>query len=161
MVTNSPSTERDVDSFASLQQRIATLEHQRDIAELTARYNDAWDTGDVDLWLDCFVAEGQFIQRGVPETKGLNALRAMITAMLPAGLVHLTMNHRITVADGHASQLARVILGQRSERREPGSSVWVTSGFYEDQLRATDDGWKFVSRTFRPDASLVGLPAWW
>jgi SnoaL-like domain len=149
------------DTIESLSLRIALLEHQRDIAELTARYNDAWDTGDIDSWLSCFVAEGEFIQDGVPQTKGYDALRTMVSAMIPAGLVHLTMNHRITVSGSLAEQHARVILGRRSERRQPGTSTWQTSGWYSDRLALTDGGWKFVSRTFSPDASLAGLPAWW
>ncbi|BBX62555.1 hypothetical protein MSAS_17290 [Mycobacterium saskatchewanense] len=145
----------------SLDARIAAIEDHIAIAELTSTYNDAWDNGDVEGWVDTFVPAGEFIQKGVPETKGHEALRKMVSAMIPAGLVHLTMNHRITIDGTHARQQARVILGRRSERREPGSSSWVTSGSYDDRLLLTDDGWRFVSRTFRPDASLAGMPKWW
>jgi hypothetical protein len=85
----------------------------------------------------------------------------MIAAMLPACLVHLTVDHRIRVDGDVAEQRARVIIGRRSPQRRPGSSEWVTAGSYVDKLRLTGSGWRFASRTFAPDASLSGLPAWW
>lgn len=146
---------------ADIVSRLSVLESKLEIMELTARYNDAWDNGRVEDWLDTFVPEGEFIMKGVPVTKGAPALRAMITAMRQARLVHLTVDHRIRVDGDVAEQRARVILGRRSPRRRPGSSEWVTAGSYVDELRRTESGWRFASRTFAPDASLSGLPAWW
>lgn len=146
---------------ADLAARLDVLESRFAITDLTARYNDAWDEGRVDDWVGTFVPEGEFVMKGVPETRGSDALRAMIGAMLPAGLVHLTVDHRVEVHGDVATQRARVILARRTPDRRPGSSQWVTGGAYEDELRRTPDGWRFVRRTFAPDASLVGLPAWW
>ena len=141
--------------------RLSVIESKFEIMELTARYNEAWDNGRVEDWIDTFVPDGEFIMKGVPVTKGAAALRAMITAMLPACLVHLTVDHRIHVDGDIAEQRARVILGRRSPQRRPGSSEWVTAGSYVDELRLTGSGGRFASRTFAPDASLSGLPAWW
>ena len=146
---------------AELGSRLALIESRLQIMELTARYNEAWDNGRVPDWVATFTPDGEFIMAGVPATKGESALRAMMTAMLPAGLVHLTVDHRIRVEGDTAEQRARVILGRRSPHRRPGSSQWVTAGGYVDQLRRTPDGWRFASRAFAPDASLSGLPSWW
>lgn len=144
-----------------LSSRLGVLESRFEIMELTARYNEAWDEGRVEDWVATFTPDGEFVMKGVPQTKGQQALRGMITAMLPVGFVHLTVDHQVTVDGEWAQQRARVILGRRSERREPGSSQWVTSGSYLDELCRTADGWRFVSRTFTPDSSLRDLPAWW
>jgi hypothetical protein len=141
--------------------RLSVIESRLEIMELTARYNDAWDNASVEDWIATFLPDGEFIMQGVPVTKGAAALRAMITAMLPAGLVHLTVDHRIRIAGEAAQQRARVILGRRSPHRRPGSSQWVTAGSYVDELSKTASGWRFASRTFAPDASLSGLPQWW
>jgi hypothetical protein len=148
-------------SPSSLEERVLALEHRNAIIELTAHYNEAWDDGHIDDWVATFVPDGEFVQKGVPQTKGHAALRLMITAMQPAGLVHLTVDQRVTVSGDSARQQARVVLGHRSPRREPGTSTWLTAGSYDDTLALTADGWRFVSRAFRPDASLVDLPSWW
>jgi uncharacterized protein (TIGR02246 family) len=144
-----------------LSSRLSVIESRFEIMELTAHYNDAWDNGNVADWISTFTPDGEFLMQGVPTTKGESALRAMIAAMLPAGLVHLTVDHRIRVEGDTAQQRARVILGRRSPQRRPGSSQWVVAGSYLDELRRTESGWRFASRAFAPDASLSGLPAWW
>lgn len=141
--------------------RLAMIESRFEIMELTARYNDAWDNGSVQDWVATFTPDGEFLMKGVPTTRGESALRAMMTAMIPAGLVHLTVDHRIRVEGDTAQQRARVIIGRRSPHRRPGSSQWLTAGSYLDELRRTGSGWRFASRAFAPDASLSGLPAWW
>lgn len=144
-----------------IEARLATMESRVEIMELTAGYNEAWDDGDVDAWVATFVPDGEFVMKGVPQTRGAAGLRGMIEAMLPVGFVHLTVDHRIDVEGDTARQRARVILGRRSPDRKPGSSQWVTTGSYDDALARTPDGWRFVSRTFAPDSSLSGLPSWW
>jgi uncharacterized protein (TIGR02246 family) len=148
-------------STSDLATRLAALESRFAITDLTARYNDAWDDGRVDDWVSTFTPDGEFVMKGVPQTRGPEALRAMIEAMVPVGFVHLTVDHRVEVHGEAATQRARVILARRAPDRRPGSSVWVASGSYDDELRSTPEGWRFVRRTFAPDASLAGLPAWW
>lgn len=146
---------------AGLAERVGLLEVRCAISELTARYNAAWDDGRVDEWIDTFTGDGEFVMKGVPQTKGPDSLRAMIESMIPVGFVHLTVDHQIDVRGDEAHQTARVILGRREPGRKPGSSSWVTSGSYSDDLRLTAGGWRFARRTFAPDASLSGLPKWW
>lgn len=148
-------------SMDSLADRVDSLESRFAITDLTARYNAAWDEGRVHDWVATFAEDGEFAMKGVPETRGPKALRHMIETMIPVGFVHLTVDQRVSVDGDTARQSARVILGRREESRRPGTSTWVTSGSYEDELRRTTEGWRFVRRAFAPDASLSDLPAWW
>ena len=65
---------------------LSALQSRFEIMELTARYNEAWDDGRVEEWIATFTPDGEFIMKGVPETKGPAALRAMIEAMIPVDL---------------------------------------------------------------------------
>jgi SnoaL-like domain len=85
----------------------------------------------------------------------------MVSAVQDAGLVHLTLNQYITVEGDNAHQDCYVILATRSPSRRPGTSQWVTSGRYRDELVREDGGWKFARREFAPDASIRSLPKWW
>lgn len=148
----------------SVEELLARLQVQEDknaIAEHTAFYNKCWDDGRLDDWVATFTPDGVFELGGAPDTVGLEALHAMITAMTSVGFVHMTLDHRIEVGGDQAVQHCTVLLGRRSAGREPGSSQWVTTGRYTDGLRRTPDGWRFTRRVFAPDASLRGLPQWW
>ncbi|MGE3448417.1 MAG: nuclear transport factor 2 family protein [Microbacteriaceae bacterium] len=95
-----------------------------------------------------------------PDTAGSAALLAMIRTMMPVGFVHLTMDHRITVAGDTATQECAVVLARRDPSRAPGTSRWVTTGRYHDELRRTAQGWRFARRAFSPESSLRDLPKW-
>lgn len=131
------------------------------IAEHTAFYNECWDDGHVDDWVATWTPDGRFVLPGAPDTVGHEALHRMIAAMAPARLVHLTMNPRIDLHGDTADHTCAVVLATRDPSRAPDTSRWLTAGRYRDQLVRTADGWRFAVRTFRPDASLGGLPKWW
>jgi hypothetical protein len=98
---------------------------------------------------------------GAPDTVGTAALRTMVAAMQEVGFVHLTLNQRIKVKEDRAQQDCYVVLATRSPTRRPGTSQWVTSGRYHDELVREDSGWKFARREFAPDSSIKSLPKWW
>lgn len=132
-----------------------------EIAEHTALYNQCWDDNATEDWVNTWTEQGVFRLPGAPDTVGKSALRTMIETMKIVGFVHLTMNPRITVDRDHATQTCAVLLGRREATRKPGTSQWVTTGRYHDQLVRTPSGWRFDEREFIPDASLKGLPSWW
>lgn len=143
------------------QRVLRTLLDRDEILELTARYNRTWDDGAFDDWVATWTDTGSFVLPGAPATVGAPALDRMVRAMASVGFVHLTMNHEIVVDRDAAHQTCAALLGTRDPSRAEGTSRWLTTGRYHDQLQRTGSGWRFQERRFVPDATLRALPKWW
>lgn len=148
-------------SIDGLAAQLQVLQAKIDIAEHTARYNECWDEGRHADWVRTWTDDGEFELPGAPPTAGPAALRRMVEAMAGAGLIHLTTNPQIEVRGDRATQTCPVVLAVRDPGRAAGSSRWLTTGRYHDELVRTDDGWRFGRRRFAPDSALTDLPQWW
>ncbi|MEZ0365898.1 nuclear transport factor 2 family protein [Mycobacterium sp. pUA109] len=121
------------------------------IRELSARYNLAADTRDLQAYADCFVADGAFEMVGLTRLQGHDALKAMISA-LDFPTLHVSNDALIdTDADGAVQTCALTIFA-----REPDSNnmVVLTTGRYSDRLVKTESGWRFVERIAKTDNDL-------
>ncbi len=147
-------------SAARLELRVQHLEDQLAIRELTAGYNQAFDEGRIEAWLDCFTDDAVFEITGAPPTIGRDRLRSLIEVIGTLGFVHHSLDHRVEVDGDTARQTCRLVLGYRDAQRAPDSSRWMNSGRYRDELVRTDAGWRFARRSFVPDAAFAGLPPW-
>lgn len=146
---------------SELNSRLAAVEDKFAILEHTAAYNEAWDDGRLEDWVNTWTADGVFALPGAPDTVGSAALLAMVSSMQEVGFVHISVNPRIRINGDTAHQDCYAILAKRSPTRRPGTSTWMTSGRYHDDLVRTPDGWRFARREFLPDASMGTLPKWW
>lgn len=117
------------------------------IGELTARYNRAFDDGEVDAWLDTFVEDGE-MQRDGRTWKGHDAL-ARLLQKVGWGTVHVTTDAIVEIDGDRARQWCTLVLLRRERDRRP--PVVLATGRYEDELRRTADGWRFVRRVASTD----------
>jgi uncharacterized protein (TIGR02246 family) len=144
----------------SLAERLREIEDRVAIRELTARYNRAIDDANADEFAATYTEDGRFwIGRDGRLTDGRRHLRNM-SKVAGFGMVHMTFDPIITIDGDTATQRCYAIIGRRTPERAPGSSQWVTSGCYTDDLVRTDDGWLFKQRVWEEDAVIEGLPDW-
>jgi ketosteroid isomerase-like protein len=129
-----------------------------EIRRLTCDYGFYWDTRDLDGYVGCFVPDGVMDPRpsdpNIPAAVGREAIRVLADSIISqqlgqdggGGSVHAQWNHRIDVSGDMATgtvyfmALGALIGGGRTE--------WL--GYYNDEYRRTDDGWKFVKRELFP-----------
>jgi hypothetical protein len=139
---------------------VARLLDRLAIDDLTSRYNELLDAMRIPELLELWTDDAEFRVEDGDEPVVVRGRDALSAFCLENGSdsVHLTMNAIAEIDGDVATQRCRIILGTRSAGREPGSSSWVTSAYYEDRLVRTADGWRFATRTFRADASLRMLP---
>lgn len=132
------------------------------IRELTARYNECFMEGMVDEWADTFTSDGVFelLHHDIPPTVGHERLRSLARTIGALGFAHHSVDHQIAIDGDRARQTCRLILAHRRPDRAPGSSAWLNSGRYRDELRRTPEGWRFTRRRFAADASFESLPEW-
>lgn len=120
------------------------------IRELTARYNQTFDGGDLEGWLDCFTEDIVFILGGKELGRGLDGMRKFGAEMQGKLQVrHLTTDAIIRVTGDTATQDVYLLLVDTS-----AGSAFKTSGCYADELRKTPDGWKFSKRVATLDGGL-------
>lgn len=121
----------------------AIYEDREAIRELTARYNLAADSRDLDAYAECFVADGAFEMVGLARLEGPAALKAMIGA-LDFPTLHVTADAIIDVDGDTATQRCSFMLFAR--RADENDLIVLTTARYEDRLARTADGWRFVER---------------
>jgi hypothetical protein len=130
------------------------------IRRLTCDYGFYWDTRDFDGYVGCVLPDGAIDSRpsdpNIPIAVGHDAIRALARAIIgqqigPAGggSVHAQWNHRIDLDRADADRatgtvyfmaLGALIGGGRTE--------WL--GYYRDEYRRTEQGWKFAVRELHP-----------
>jgi uncharacterized protein (TIGR02246 family) len=118
------------------------------IQKLMADYNHVVDRLDGEGFAALFVEDGS-LQRGLDVTSGRDALR-MFAAGLPDGVRHLLTNVSID-GDGNDAT-ARAYVQIWATPAMAGEARVLRSGIYDDVLRRTDEGWRFVSRVLVYDA---------
>jgi uncharacterized protein (TIGR02246 family) len=113
------------------------------IRQLLAQYCHAMDSGDSEGWAATFTEDGIF-DLGGTVISGHESL-AKFAASVPRGSRHVVTNELIDVDGDEARVRAYLFLFSGS----PATAS--TTGSYDDSLRRGPDGWRFASRTFRPD----------
>lgn len=117
------------------------------ILEANARYNHAFDTGDVTEWLATWT---DYATMNAPDQKveGKQAMREWFVSQMPErGKVrHFTFN---IVSDGDTETAVAtcdfLVMGFE------GVPEILSSGSYEDHLTRIGDAWKFASRRITYD----------
>ena len=126
------------------------VEDQLAIRELTARYNYAIDEGRVDDWVATFVPDGTFESTALGTFTGAEALRGFAEGYSAAFTGrHCTTDFVVEVDGDDARQRCYLILVNNA-----ATPVVGVTAVYEDELRRTPHGWRFVHRKVVPDTAI-------
>ncbi len=118
------------------------------IADLAARYNRAYETGDRTAWLSTFLPEGVLEHTGGPVLSGHSELGRFFAAQSHDGIL-VTTDPQIAVEGVQARQNCRFLLLTSSI---DGSGVAVhAAGRIHDQLVYERGGWYFAKRVVTVD----------
>lgn len=133
----------------------AWSEDRARIVELTARYNHAFDRGDVDAYTACFTPDGVMEVDGGPRYEGAAALGEMCRRTPTGTIMHVTTDAVVEVDGDRATQdVTLVVVGLPAE---PGGRTRVqAAGHYRDELVRTAEGWRFAHRRARLHGGLGG-----
>lgn len=116
------------------------------IKQLTHRYNLAFDYGDVESYLDCWIPDGFFERSNAGRAyRGHTELDELIRTF-PVDGRHISTNFIIEV-DGDRGQASSYLLYLD---RAAGFAVSMF-GVYDDTVVRTDSGWKFSERRLKVD----------
>jgi SnoaL-like domain len=117
---------------------LETVANRLAIGDLTASYNRALESGDLETWIGTFVQEGVLEAPGGESFAGHRELARYFRSRAP-DRVHLTTDAQVEVDGVHASQECRVLtLG-------PGPAVEAV-GQCRDSLIYERGRWYFVRR---------------
>jgi hypothetical protein len=126
------------------------VEDQLAIRELTARYNYAIDEGRADDWVATFVPDGTFESTALGTFTGAEALKGFATGYIAAVTGrHCTSDWVVEVNGDDAWQRCYLIAVNNA-----AAPVIAATAVYEDVLRRTADGWRFVHRKVTPDTAI-------
>ena len=123
---------------------------QLEIRELVARYNYAIDEGRADDWVATFVPDGTFESTALGKHTGPAALHAFATGYSAAVTGRHCTTDFVIDLDGDEAR-ARCYLVLINNAGTPAVSV---TAVYDDVLRRTADGWRFVHRKVTPDTAI-------
>lgn len=133
------------------QTRLPVADHL-EILNLYARYNHTIDAADLVAWIECFAVGGVL---DVPSAgvmyQGADELLAFGKSYKAGAELdrHLTTNIEVCGKGSEARGRAYLLMCRgRSDGNPP---TFHMSGRYEDNLRKTEDGWRFVTRILRFD----------
>lgn len=119
-----------------------------EILQLYARYNTAIDDHDTKAFSACFVSDGRLdSSTGIFDGhEAIAGFAAAVNANMPCmrhAPTNITLEGTDRTATGSAFLTCYDVHG--------GFRV-TSTGRYADQLTRTDQGWRFASRVFTPDA---------
>ena len=129
-----------------------TLKDQLDIKELAARFEKAFDDGDMDAHMATWAQEMSFTSPfGSYDTR--EDYRGWVEGFYNqmseqyGGTRHVMANHEITVDGDTATMTAYLIIFGRNGGDTPQPVVAGTAAFTDDRLERIDDQWRFTHRT--------------
>lgn len=118
------------------------------IKQLVARYNLAFDYGDVEGYLATWTEDGLFHRSNALRSyQGHDALRELITTFPVQGR-HVSTNFVVDV-DGDRATASSYLLYLSADGYQP-----VMFGVYADELVRHPDGWRFSVRKLQVDAGI-------
>ena len=121
-----------------------------EIRQLNASYNRAADRGDGEAYSTHFTPDAEFEIVGNRVYRGRKEIA--MAANATNVMVHVTTEPEIEVRGDTATQRVRmlsIVSDQQNQRNE-----FVSSGWYEDELERTEEGWKFRVRRAKLDLDL-------
>ena len=115
------------------------------VRDAAARFTDAVNRNDAAALGALFTRDGEWVVPGMATTTGPEAAAARI-AELRSTFVHLlqTLHSGHVDLDGDTATATWYLAEQASD----GENAFALTGVYRDQLRRTDDGWRFSRREF-------------
>lgn len=125
------------------------VEAKIEIQELVARYNLAWDHGDVEGVSGCFTAEGVFVDAAGGQHRGTAGIEEFVRASYGqfGSMRHITSSHLVTFEGGDAaSHRCYVVFVSHPQ----GERV-LDTGEYEDSVVREGGRWLFARRIVRFD----------
>jgi hypothetical protein len=120
------------------------------IRELVARYNYAIDEGRPEEWVATFVPDGTFESTALGTHTGADALLTFANGYIAAFTGrHCTSDFVIDVDGDDARSRCYLIAVNNA-----AAPIISATAVYEDVLRRTPDGWRFVHRKVSPDTAI-------
>ncbi len=127
-----------------------SIEDQFAIRELVARYNYAIDEGRPEEWVATFVPDGTFESSALGTHSGADALLAFAKGYIAAfNGRHCTSDFVIEVDGDDARSRCYLIAVNNS-----AAPIISATAVYEDILKRTPEGWRFVHRKVAPDTAI-------
>lgn len=134
---------------------LRTIADYLSIRDLSAQYNYFADHGEARQYAELFVEDGEFDIVGHRVYRGRAELQGLIEAgksNTESKRVHVTADPFIEIDGDSARQRSRVITCVRAT--DGTSNEFVNTGWFIDELRRTEDGWRFVSRRAEIDLNM-------
>lgn len=124
----------------------STADDKIAIQELSARYANAMDSGDLDAWLKTWDASGIW-EGAIGRYEGKDRLGSVLPDLGPRviGKRHIMTNFVIDIQGDQASQICYLLIIDRNKTNLPGTAV------YNDKLRKINNEWLFVYRKVEID----------
>ncbi len=130
-----------------------TAEDRLDIIELTATFDNAMDSEDIEKYLGTFIENGE-LAGFWGSTKGKENLRAEFPQLLDTfarGRRHLLTNHEVTGNGNSATMYSYLTVFNRDTPNMAGS------GTFNDEVIKVDGKWFFKKRTMNADPNVLKL----
>ena len=120
------------------------------IRELVARYNYAIDEGRPEEWVATFVPDGTFESTALGTHTGPEALHTFAAGYIAAVTGrHCTSDFVIDIDGDEARSRCYLIAVNNA-----AAPIISATAVYDDVLRRTPDGWRFVHRKVSPDTAI-------
>ncbi len=127
------------------------VEDQFAIRELVARYNYAIDEERPEEWVATFVPDGTFESTALGTHTGADALLTFAHSYIAAFKGRHCTSDFVVEVDGDDARSRCYLIAVNNATAPP--SILATA-VYEDVLRRTADGWRFVHRKVMPDTAI-------
>jgi hypothetical protein len=127
------------------------IEDQFAIRELVARYNYAIDEGRAEEWVATFVPDGTFESSALGKHTGREALLMFAKGYIEAFPGRHCTSDFVIEINGDEARSRCYLIAVNNGTTPP--SILATA-VYEDVLRRTGDGWRFVHRKVVPDTAI-------
>jgi len=132
---------------------IISDQDRQEIRDLISYYAHTFDNNDAEAWVALFTEDAELIEATNANAKGTDELRQWALSRMQQHtnggeyrLSHSTVNVvLLPVSKDVVRTRSYCILGRQSvTKMEPGKVLAI--GIYEDEMRRTDNGWKFSRR---------------
>lgn len=117
------------------------------IRQLNAKYNRYADLADGSAYANLYTEDAEFHIVGEGLFSGREQIAARCNATTTA--VHVTTEPEIDITGDIAQQRVRMLIVLRD--KAAGINEFVVSGLYIDELKRTEDGWRYHRRRVELD----------